>query len=123
MEVSIEPSSGDMLTCFLYGFAWFYGLKLFLKHLFSPCALFLGSMWLLTKMKVLPERLGPEAYEAYVAPWIPKEWTDARLTITGDKVKTYERKFWASVHRILPASQNPTCEKVFFAGILLAGLV
>ena len=120
---SIEPSSGDMLTCFLYGFAWFYGLKLFLKHLFSPCALFLGSMWLLTKMKVLPERLGPEAYEAYVAPWIPKEWTDARLTITGDKVKTYERKFWASVHRILPASQNPTCEKVFFAGILLAGLV
>ena len=118
-----EPQGSDMLTCFLYGFSWFYGVKLFLKHLFSPCALFLGSMWLLTRMGVLPERLGPEAYEAYVEPWIPREWTDAGLEVSGDKVKTCERKFWASVHRILPATAHPTCEKVFFAGILLAGLV
>ena len=108
-----------MMTCFLYGFSWFYGVKLFLKHLFSPCALFLGTMWLLTRMGALPERLGPEAYEAYVKPWIPREWTDAKLEVSGDKVKTYERKFWASVHRILPATLHPTCEKVFFAGILL----
>lgn len=118
-----EPRGSDMMTCFLYGFSWFYGVKLFLKHLFSPCALFLGSMWLLTRMGVLPERLGPEAYEAYVKPWIPKEWTDAKLEVSGDAVKTCERKFWASVHRALPATAHPTCEKVFFAGILLAGLV
>ena len=118
-----EPQGSDMMTCFLYGFSWFYGVKLFLKHLFSPCALFLGTMWLLTRMGALPERLGPEVYEAYVKPWIPREWTDAKLEVSGDKVKTYERKFWASVHRILPATLHPTCEKVFFAGILLAGLV
>ena len=41
----------------------------------------------------------------------------------GDKIKSAEKRFWAFVHRVLPASQHPAAEKAFFAGIVLAGLV
>ena len=113
----------DMGVCFLYGFTWFYGLKLFLKHLFSPILFFLGSMFLLTRMGVLPESLGREAYAAYVEPYVPKEWKDPSLEVVDDWVKTAERKFWAFVRRTLPACNHPVAEKTFFAGIILAGLV
>jgi hypothetical protein len=46
-----------------------------------------------------------------------------RYAAVGDQVKTMERKFWAFVHRVLPASNHPVAEKAFFAGIVLAGLV
>ena len=117
------PSPSDMGVCFLYGFTWFYGLKLFLKHLFSPILLFLGSMFLLTRMGVLPESLGREAYAGYVEPYVPKEWKDPSLEVVDDWVKTSERKFWAFVRRTLPACNHPVAEKTFFAGIILAGLV
>ena len=58
VAAAAAPTPSDMGVCFLYGFTWFYGLKLFLKHLFSPILFFLGSMFLLTRMGVLPESLG-----------------------------------------------------------------
>ena len=112
-----------MATCFLYGFTWFYGLKLFLKHLFSPSILFVGTMWLLTRMGALPMNLLPDAYAAFVKPYVPREWYRTDLEVVDSRVKTWENKFWAFVHRVLPASNHPLAEKAFFAGIILAGLV
>jgi hypothetical protein len=119
-----SSSPSDLGVCFLYGFTWFYGLKLFLKNFFSPVVLFLGSMFILTKAGVLPESLGREAYEGYVKPRVPKEWRDFKVSdeVVDDKVKEVEKRFWQFVKRVLPACDTPTAEKAFFAGIILAGL-
>lgn len=119
---SSKTTAGDMGVCFLYGFTWFYGIKLALKHLFSPVLFFLGTMLVLSRMGAMPENLVGNAFESYVAPLMPRELTDKNLE-TGDRVKSAERKFWAFVHRTLPACKDPVAEKAFFAGILLAGLV
>ena len=112
VAAAAAPTPSDMSVCFLYGFTWFYGLKLFLKHLFSPILFFLGSMFLLTRMGVLPESLGREAYAAYVEPYVPKEWKDPSLEVVDDWVKTAERKFWAFVkddkRAIIPSRRRPS---------------
>jgi hypothetical protein len=121
---SKAPPVGDLATCFVYGFAWFYFLKLLLKNLFTPVAFFLGTMWILTQTNALPRDLGPRAYDAYVKPYAPREWTAPRdADEANDVVKRWERRFWDSVHRILPASDHPLAEKAFFVGVVLAGLV
>jgi hypothetical protein len=79
-------------------------------------------MLVLSRMGAMPENLVGNAFESYVAPLMPRELTDKNLE-TGDRVKSAERKFWAFVHRTLPACKDPVAEKAFFAGILLAGLV
>ena len=119
-----SSSPSDLGVCFLYGFTWFYGVKLFLKNFFSPVLLFLGSMFILTKAGVLPESLGREAYEGYIKPRVPKEWRDFKVSdeVVDDKVKEVEKRFWQFVKRVLPACDTPTAEKAFFAGIILAGL-
>lgn len=117
------PDPKDVGVCFVYGFSWFYGLKLFLKHLFSPVLLFVSTMWLLTRMRVLPVNLLPDAFNAYLKPYVPREWQTPDLNVVGNEVKSAEKKFWAFVHRVLPASHHPVAEKAFFAGIILAGLV
>lgn len=116
-------SPGDMAICFTYGFAWSYGIKFALKRLFVPVALFVASMFLLTTTGALPKNLLQDAYKSYIKPCAPKEWLSADLDVVGDVVKSGERRFWASVHRVLPVSNNPLAEKAFFAGILLSGLV
>jgi hypothetical protein len=119
-------SPSDLGVCFLYGFTWFYGVKLFLKTAFSPLMLFFGTMTILTKTNVLPESLAREAYEAYVKPRIPKEWKKDLSapveTAVDDRVRDMEKRFWKFVKRVLPACSTPTAEKAFFAGIILAGL-
>jgi len=119
-----SSSPSDLGVCFLYGFTWFYGVKLFLKNFFSPVLLFMGSMFILTKAGVLPESLGREAYEGYVKPRVPKEWREFKVSdeVVDDKVKEVEKRFWQFVKRVLPACDTPTAEKAFFAGIILAGL-
>lgn len=125
-KTDTTSSPSDLGVCFLYGFTWFYGVKLFLKTLFSPLVLFFGTMFLLTKAGVLPESLGREAYEGYVKPRIPKEWKkDLQSPIEDgveDKVRKFEKQFWKFVKRVLPACSTTTAEKAFFAGIILAGL-
>ena len=67
-----EPQGSDMMTCFLYGFSWFYGVKLFLKASLLPVRAIPGDHVAPdARLRRAAGTARAEAYEAYVKPWIP----------------------------------------------------
>lgn len=126
---------GNAGTSVLYGFVGFYALKLALKRLFAPVALFAVSTQILWKMRALsvsPRML----YDAYVRPYLPREYQKNLEDFSVKALKTkaaenalrdgwwdkQERRFWACAHRILPACNSPLGERALIFGIILAGL-
>ena len=126
---------GDMATSALYGFAAFYGIKIALKRLFAPFALFWGTTQLLFRMhavKISPAML----HERLIRPYLPIEYQKSLNDFGVAAMKTkaaknamrdgwwdkQERRFWTCAHRLLPACDSAMGERAFVFGVILAGL-
>lgn len=126
---------GDMATSALYGFAAFYGIKIALKRLFAPFALFWGTTQLLFRMhavKISPAML----HERLIRPYLPIEYQKSLNDFAVAAMKTkaaknamrdgwwdkQERRFWTCAHRLLPACDSAMGERAFVFGVILAGL-
>jgi len=122
---SLPTKAKDFFTAMLYGFVIFFGVKMALKSLFAPVALFSFTMFVLHNMKVLP--FGPiEMYESWVRPYLPREFQKdnfAFLHGADTMSEKYTKAFWSAAHRILPACNSSHGEKALIIGMLLAGLV
>jgi len=122
---SLPTKAKDFFTAMLYGFVIFFGVKMALKSLFAPVALFSFTMFVLHNMKVLP--FGPiEMYESWVRPYLPREFQKdnfAFLHGANTMSEKYTKAFWSAAHRILPACNSSHGEKALIIGMLLAGLV
>jgi len=121
-----EEKLENMATAALYGFVFFYAIKMALKRLFAPMVVFAGTTQLLYKMRAV--QISPTMmYERFVKPYVPVEYRRS-LNEFGDKAtddtywKKQEKRFFACAHRILPASDSPMGERALLLGILLAGL-
>jgi hypothetical protein len=119
---SVPKKMQEFLTSMLYGFVIFFGVKMVLKSLFAPVALFSFTMYILNNMKVI--KFGPiEMYESWVRPYLPKEFTKEGLIGTEKMSEKYTKAFWAAAHRILPACNSSHGEKALILGMLVAGLM
>ena len=126
---------GDMGTSCLYGFVIFYAIKLALKRLFAPVALFAFTTQLLWKMRALSASPWM-MYNAWVRPRLPIEYQKNVEEFSSKALRTraaenalhdgwwdkQERRFWACAHRLLPACNSPMGERALVFGIILAGL-
>ena len=126
---------GDMATSALYGFAAFYGIKIALKRLFAPFALFWGTTTLLFRMRAV--QISPAMlHERLIRPYLPIEYQKSLNDFGVAAMKTkvaknamrdgwwdkQERRFWTCAHRLLPACDSAMGERAFVFGVILAGL-
>ena len=84
---------GDMATSALYGFAAFYGIKIALKRLFAPFALFWGTTTLLFRMRAV--QISPAMlHERLIRPYLPIEYqkSSERFRRRGDEDEGGEKR-------------------------------
>ena len=121
-----EAKVQNLATSVLYGFVFFYAIKVALKRFFAPMLLFTGTTQLLYNMRAV--KISPMMlYDSFIKPYMPSEYQRS-LNDFGDKAmndswwQKQERRFFTCAHRILPACDSPMGERALMLGVLLAGL-
>jgi hypothetical protein len=121
-----EAKVQNLATSVLYGFVFFYAIKVALKRFFAPMLLFTGTTQLLYNMRAV--KISPMMlYDSFIKPYMPSEYQRS-LNDFGDKAmndswwQKQERRFFTCAHRILPACDSPMGERALILGVLLAGL-
>jgi len=121
-----EAKVQNLATSVLYGFVFFYAIKVALKRFFAPMLLFTSTTQLLYNMRAV--KISPMMlYDSFIKPYMPREYQRS-LNDFGDKAmndswwQKQERRFFTCAHRILPACDSPMGERALILGVLLAGL-